>query len=119
MSNSVDGFDLDVPPVQSQVVALARFHRKQLDDAIFHQEIHLGDYCLSQRKRIFDFARHLEPAQKAEFYQYYDGELKRIASDDELHPAHAEAGLSVFTIFLALGIIALILYFAVIRHLVN
>lgn len=119
MSNTIDGFNLDVPPVQSQVVALAQFHRKQLDDAIFHQEIHLGKYCLSQRKRIFDFTRQLAPEQKATFYQFYDGELKRIADDDELHPSDAEGGLSVFTIFLALGMIALILYFAVIRTMVN
>ena len=119
MTHTIDGFNLDVPSVQSQVIALAQFHRKQLDDAIFHQEIHLGKYCLSQRKRILDFARELPPEQKATFYQYYDGELKRIADDDELHPPHSEGGLSVFTIFLALGIIALILYFAVIRSMVN
>lgn len=119
MSHTIDGFNLDVPPVQSQVAELAQFHRKQLDDAIFHQEIHLGQYCLSQRKRIYDFTRDLTSEEKRSFYQYYDGELKRIADDDELHPADAEAGVSVFAIFLTLGIIALILYFSVIRTMVN
>lgn len=119
MSNTIDGFNFDLPPVQSQIVALAQLHRKQLDEAIFHQEIHLGKYCLSQRKRVYDFTKTLEPAQKAEFYRYYDGELKRIADDDELHPSHAEGGVSIFTIFLALGIIALILYFAVVRSLIG
>ena len=33
MTHTIDGFNLDVPPVQSQVIALAQFHRKQLDDA--------------------------------------------------------------------------------------
>lgn len=119
MSNTIDGFNFDLPPVQSQVVALAQHHRKLLDEAIFHQEIHLGDYCLAQRKRVFDFTKMLEPQQKAEFYHYYDGELKRIADEDSLHPAHAEAGVSIFTIILALGIIAMILYFGVIRNIIN
>ena len=119
MSNTIDGFNFDIPPVQSQIVALAQLHRKQLDEAVFHQEIHLGNYCLSQRKRVYDFTRTLPADQKAEFYRFYDGELKRIADDDELHPPHAESGLSVFTIFLALGIIALILYFGVVRSVVG
>lgn len=119
MSQSIDGFNFDIPPVQSQVIALAQFHRKQLDEAIFHQEIRLGDYCLAQRKRVYDFTRTLTPDEKSNFYRFYDGELKRIADDDELHPAHAEGGLSVFAIFLALGLIALILYFAVIRTMIS
>lgn len=119
MSNTIDGFNFDLPLVQSQVTALANFHRKQLDEAVFHQEIHLGDYCLAQRKRVYDFASTLAPEQKAQFYRYYDGELKRIASDDQLHPVHAEGGVSVFAIFLALAIIALILYFSFIRTMVG
>ena len=118
MSNTIDGFNFDIPPVPSQIIALAQLHRKQLDDAVFHQEIHLGNYCLSQRKRVYDFTCTLDPVQKSEFYRYYDGELKRIADDDELHPPHAEGGLSMFTICLALGLIALILYFAVIRSVI-
>lgn len=119
MKNTIDGFDFDVPPAESQIIALAQFHRKQLDEAIFHQEIHLGDYCLAQRKRIYDFTKNLIPTQKSEFYHVYDGELKRIADDDDLHPLHAEGGLSIFAVCLALVIIASILYFAVIRTLVN
>lgn len=115
MSNTIDGFTFDVPPVQSQVAALAHHHRKQLEEAIFHQEIHLGDYCLAQRKRVYDFTRTLDPADKQQFYRYYDGELKRIADDDQLHPPHAEAGVSVFVIFLVLALIAFILYFTVVR----
>lgn len=119
MSNTIDGFNFDLPPVESQVVALAQHHRKLLDEAIFHQEIHLGDYCLAQRKRVYDFTRNLEAEQKAKFYDYYDGELKRIADDDELHPAHAEAGMSFFAILLALGIIAAILYFSFVQPTVS
>ncbi len=43
----------DTPPKEDQIIEL-HYHRKLLDEAIFHQEIHLGDYCLAQRKRVFD-----------------------------------------------------------------
>ena len=119
MINTIDGFNFDVPPAESQIVALAQYHRKQLDEAIFHQEIHLGEFCLAQRKRIYDYTRNLEPLQKMGFYRIYDGELRRLADDDDLHPAHAEGGVSVFAVFLVLAIIALILYFAVIRNMLN
>ena len=119
MSNTIDGFNFDVPPIESQVVALAQFHRKQLDDAIFHQEIRLGDYCLAQRKRVYDFTKNLEPTQKADFYHFYDGELRRIADDDQLHPPHAEGGVSIFVIILSLVVIAFILYFTVIRGMLS
>lgn len=115
----VDGFNLDVPPNQNQIVALAQYHRKQLDEALFHQEIHMGNFVLAQRKRVHDFTQALSPAEKQDFYRFYDGELKRIATDDPEHPPHSEGGLSVFAILLSLGFIAAILYFAVIRNMVN
>ncbi len=118
MANIIDGFNFDIPPVQNQVVALAQHHRQQLDEAIYHQEIHLGDYCLAQRKRVYEFTRQLAPNEKEQFYRFYDSELRRIADDDDLHPAGAEGGMSIFTIFLALSGIALILYFGVIRSVI-
>ncbi len=45
MTNTLDGFDFDMPPTVSQIVALAQYHRTLLDEAVFHQEIHLGDFC--------------------------------------------------------------------------
>ncbi len=118
MTTTIDGFNFSVPLQENQVVGLAQFHRKQLDEAIFHQEIHLGDYCLAQRKRVYDFTKTLTPEDKRSFYKMYDGELRRLADDDDLHPSHAEGGVSIFAICLALVIIALILYFAVIRAIV-
>ena len=44
MTNTLDGFDFDMPPTVSQIVALAQYHRTLLDEAVFHQEIHLGDF---------------------------------------------------------------------------
>ena len=49
----------------------------------------------------------------------YDGELRRIADDEDLHPADAEHGVGVFTIVLALALIAFILYFAVVRNITS
>ena len=119
MNKTFDGLSFDLPPTTSQIIELAHQHRKNLDEAIFHQEIHLGDYCLAQRKRVYDFASHLSPEQKDRFFKIYDGELKNIADDDELHPADAESGVGMFAIFIALVIIAFILYFAFVRTLVN
>lgn len=118
MTKTFDGLTFDLPPTSSQIVELAHQHRKNLDEAIFHEEIHLGDYCLAQRKRVYDFTRQLDPQQREEFYQVYNGELRRIADDDELHSVDSEKGLSAFAIMLVLWIIALVLYFAVIRNIV-
>ena len=85
---------------------------------MFHQEIHLGDYCLAQRKRVYDYAVHLAPDQKDRFYRIYNGELQRIADDDDLHPADAESGVGMFAITIVLIIIAFILYFAFVHTLI-
>lgn len=119
MTKTLDGLNFDMPPSADQIIALAHLHRQRLDEAIFHQEIHLGDFGLAQRKRVYDFTRELSIAQREDFYDMYNGELLRIADEDDLHPAHAEGGLSSFAIFLVLAIIALILYFAVIQRTVQ
>ena len=118
MTKTLDGFTFDLPPAADQIIKLAHQHRKNLDEAIFHQEIHLGNYCLAQRKRVYDFTRQLVIQQREDFYKVYNGELLRIADDDELHPVHAERGVGVFAILVVLGIIALVLYFAVIRNVI-
>lgn len=115
MINTIDGFNFDLPLSTSQIIALAQFHRKQLDEAILHNEIHLGNFCLGQRKRVQDFTKQLAPEQKNEFYHTYNAELERIADDDALHPPHAEAGVSAFVLFLTLGLIGFVLYFLVVR----
>lgn len=115
MTRTLDGLSFDMPPTADQIVALAHLHRQNLDEAIFHQEIHLGDFGLAQRKRVYDFTRELNEAQREKFYEMYNGELLRTADEDDLHPADAEGGVSVFAVFLVLAIIAMILYFAVIQ----
>ena len=116
---TIDGLNFDVPPSDSQVVALAQYHRRLLDDAIFRPEIHLGDYCLAQRKRVKDLVHGLPAEQRRHFYRVYDGELCRIADDEDLHPADAESGVGLFAIFIVLIIIAAILFFAVIPPIMN
>ncbi|EFF82491.1 hypothetical protein HMP0015_2072 [Acinetobacter haemolyticus ATCC 19194] len=119
MSHTIDGLSFDMPPTENQIIALAHHHRKLLDEAVFHQEIHLGDYCLAQRKRVYDFAINLSPQDKDRFYEIYNGELLRIADEDDLHPADAESGVGMFAIFITLLIIAFILYFAFVRTLTS
>ncbi len=118
-TRTLDGLNFDVPPSASQIIALARQHRANLDDAIFHQDIHLGNFCLAQRKRVYDFTRDMTREQRIEFYRTYNGELKRIADEDQLHPAHAEGGVSVFALVVVLAIIAVILYFSFVRTLMS
>ena len=69
----------------------------------------------STKETGFRLCSSIRPNQKAWFYQVYDGELRKIADEDELHPADAEEGLSIFAMLLVLVIIAAILYFSVIR----
>lgn len=116
MTRTLDGLSFEMPPTVEQIVALAHAHRKKLDEAVF-RDIHLGEYSLAQRKRVYDFTRELDVAQREDFYKIYNGELVRIADEDDLHPAHAEGGVSIFTIGLVLVVIAIILYFAVIRSM--
>ncbi|TCM64486.1 hypothetical protein EC844_11745 [Acinetobacter calcoaceticus] len=118
MINTIDGFSFDLPLAESQIIALAQFHRKQLDEAVFHQDIHLGDFCIAQRKRVSDYTRTLDTNQKTYFYLIYDGELRRLADDEDLHSAQAESGLSVFAVVLTLILITGILYFSVIRTVI-
>lgn len=119
MTKTLDGLNFDMPPSADQIIALAHLHRQRLDEAIFHQEIHLGDFGLAQRKRVYDFTRELDVQQREDFYGMYNGELLRIADEDDLHPVHAEGGMSIFTICLVLAIIGLIFYFAVIQRITN
>lgn len=115
MTNIIDGFNFDLPLSESQIIALAQFHRKQLDEATFHQEIHLGNFSIAQRNRVSEYTRTLTLPQKKQFYEIYDGELRRLADDDDLHPANAESGVSIFAVILSLIVIAMILYFTVVR----
>ncbi|NNH27388.1 hypothetical protein [Acinetobacter terrestris] len=119
MTKTLDGLNFDLPPTEAQIVELAHQHRKNLDEAVFHQEIHLGNFCLAQRKRVYDFTRQLDIQQREQFYDVYNGELMRVADDDELHPADSERGVGVFAIAVVLAIIAMVLYFAVIRNVME
>lgn len=119
MKNIIDGFSFDLPLVESQIVALAQYHRKQLDDAIFHEEIHLGKFSIAQRQAVFDYTQTLTPLQKQTFYAIYDGELKRLADDEDLHPADAESGISILVVVFSLILIALILYFTVLQIIIS
>ena len=119
MSDVIDGLSFDSPPAENQIIALAHHHRKLLDEAIFHHEIRLGDYCLAQRKRVYDYAVNLTTEQRDRFYRIYNGELLRIADEDDLHPADAEGGVGLFAVFIVLIIIAFILYFAFVQTLMT
>jgi hypothetical protein len=61
----------------------------------------------------------LDIQQREQFYDVYNGELMRVADDDELHPADSERGVGVFAIAVVLAIIAMVLYFAVIRNVMG
>ena len=119
MTRTLDGFALDIPPVNSQIIALAQMHRKQLDEAIYHQEIHLGDFNLAQRKRVSDYTQELDPKQRAEFYKVYNSELKRLSVDESPHLDHSETTVNVYVIWAVLLVIAIVLYFVFARNLIG
>ena len=47
MTNTIDGFAFELPLNAEKIIELAHYHRQQLDEAVFHNEIYLGDYCLA------------------------------------------------------------------------
>lgn len=55
MNKIIDSFNFDILPTESQIVALAQYYRKPLNQAIFHQEVPLGEFCLVQPKRVYDY----------------------------------------------------------------
>ncbi|AWV86377.1 hypothetical protein NVT87_13440 [Acinetobacter radioresistens] len=113
--NTLDGLHFDYPPTEQQIVALAHAHRRNLDAASLDQNVHLGNFCLKQRKHVYDFTRQYEYDDRVRFYSIYNGELLRIADEDDLHPADSERGVGIFAIFVVMAIVAAVLYYTVIR----
>jgi len=66
MSRTLDGIDFDIPPTAGQVMALAQLHRKKLDAAIFHKEIHLAE----QVCYLPDSGNYCGYAGKYRFYRF-------------------------------------------------
>lgn len=90
MTKAIDGFGLDIPPTSSQIITLAQLHRKQLDEAIHHNEIRLGDFCLAQKSRIASFTKELDVQDRSEFYRIYNEELVRLSHDENAYPHEHE-----------------------------
>ncbi|MDY6482534.1 hypothetical protein SKM54_08770 [Acinetobacter faecalis] len=111
MSKTIDGFSLDLPPNKAQIIGLAQLHRKQLDEAIYHNELRIGDFCLAQKKRVYDYTRELNAEQRAEFYQAYNGELERLSVDESPHHHEEENQTHVKIMYGVLAVIAIVLYF--------
>lgn len=61
MTNTIDGFVFDNPPKEEQIIELAHYHRKLLDEAIFHQEIHLGGLLFSTKETGFRLCSSIRP----------------------------------------------------------
>ncbi|MFT4022057.1 MAG: hypothetical protein QM666_11130 [Acinetobacter sp.] len=118
-TTTIDGFTFGAPFDSEQIKALAQFHRKQLTEAIFHEGQHIGEIGITQRTKISAFTQQLDHQQQAEFFDIYNRELERLAVDDPIHPPHAEQGVSVFLIIVILAVIAIILYFAFVRHITS
>lgn len=110
MTTMIDGFFLDIPPIKAQIIGLAQLHRKQLNEAIYHNELRLGDFCLAQRKRVHDYTRVLTAEQCTEFYQTYNSELERLAIDESPHTHEEENPKMNKIMFALLVVIAIVLY---------
>ncbi|WOE31938.1 MULTISPECIES: hypothetical protein [unclassified Acinetobacter] len=119
MTKTIDGFVLDVPPVASQVIALAQYHHQQLDKAILHQDIHLGEYGLKQQFQLDTFVDELSDADREKFNKIYTEELYRLAEQDHQHAHHEAEKANLALIFVILAIIAVILYFTFAHRLMS
>ena len=82
-----------------------------MDEAIYHNELRLGDFCLAQKKRVYDYTRELNAEQRAEFYQAYNGELERFSVDESPHHHEEENQTHVKIMYGVLAVIAIVLYF--------
>ena len=118
MKNTLDGFEFDVPPTESQIDALAQFHHKQLYDAVFHQEIHLGNLGIAQRKRIHDFTRKMLPMQRLAFEHHYDDKMREL-NDKTLHADKHDNLSSMFAVSVAMVALAIVLYVFVIQRVIQ
>ena len=119
MAKNIDGFVVDIPLVETQVIALAQYHHKKIDDAIFHQEIHLGEFGLQQKFKVDAFLKTLSEADRNNFYEIYSAELERLArTDNHLHEEHHESG-NLGVIFVVLVIVAIAIYYFFARPLMG
>ena len=110
----VDGIKFDEQPSESQIKALAERHHAQLKEASQRLE-RLGERGILQRKHLHDAIAHLDKSAQQRLEHMYNRELRLLQEEDHHHQAHAEAGVSVFAIFIVLFIIAAILIFSVVR----
>lgn len=119
MIRTLDGIQFDTPPTAGQIVALAQDHRKKIHNAIYEKEIHLGNFTLAQRIDVYQFTRELNVEQRAQFYKIYNDELARSAEEEPLHLEQVEASVSIFAIAIVFAVIILVLWFAVVKTLMN
>lgn len=110
MINTIDGFSFDQPLAESQIIALAQFHRKQMVEAEKHQEIRLGDYCIAQRSRVGEYTRTLDVTQRNYFYSIYDAELQRLGDSEDLHEGHPSGQARVGAVVIGLIVLAVVLH---------
>lgn len=110
MINTIDGFSFNQPLAESQIIALAQYHRKQMVEAERHQDIRLGDFCLGQRIRVDKYTRTLDVKQRNYFYTVYDGELRRLGENEDLHFVEPDGQARIMLVIIALLVIAVLLH---------
>ena len=119
MTKIIDGFELDVPLIETQVIALAQYHHKQIDEAIFHQEVHLGEYGLKKQFQVEDSVRDLSDEDRKKFYQIYNKELSRLAVGDDHHAFDEPETGNLGLIITVLAILAIVIYFLFVRPIIG
>ena len=69
MSNVIDGVSIDVPPLESQIIALAHHHhRKLLIFGHFPSGNSSGDYCLHPAQACLRFCQPFKPRTKGPLF---------------------------------------------------
>jgi len=116
---TIDGFNFDLPLNTEQIKALAKFHREQLHNAVYHENEQIGSVGISQRAKIAALLTSLDSQSRSHFYDTYNNELKGLAGfDDTPADSHShEKEMNPFILFVGLAIVAVVLYFAFVAHI--
>lgn len=117
-THTIDGFNFDLPINIEQVKALAKFHRDQLHESLYHKNDKVGNIGITQRANILSFTKVLDVSSQKQFYDVYNTELKQLSTLQNVEEDHHEKGVNPVLLIVILACLAATLYFVFVHHIV-